>query len=480
MTDDAELLLRFAREGAQDALAEIVRRHIDFVYQTALREVGGNAHSAADVTQEVFLHVARKAGSLAGHRVLKGWLFMTARYLAANLVRAEQRRRRREEKAHAMQTIDNDPAGSADWSEVRPLINAALSGLSARDREAVLLRYFEGCDYVEIGTRFSLTADAARLRVERAVEKMRLALARSGVTSGTGALAAALTAQAGAAAPMGLAASVTATALASGAATGGVATLLILMNTTKIQGALLAAVLLTGSVGLLLQQRAQAKLSGELADLRTASVQRAKLQMENAQLASQVANLPDPLDGELAAARTAADALKRRLAEQSATPLKPLLVPTTAWKNVGQATPGEAFETLQWARSAIDLRALGKLMAFAPGDRAKAEDVFARLSAEVRVKLDLTSPEELAGFMCAMIGPSAGAMVTSATKQGDNDVEVRAEIQGMDGRSDSPRMQFHHAADGWRWVIPTRELHHGLNEIGHEFIPGFIALEGGK
>ena len=480
METDAELLLRYARDGAEDAFAEIVRRHIDFVFQTALRQVGGDAHHASDVAQYVFTEVARRSSSLAHHRVLKGWLFTTARHAAANIVRAERRRRRREQEAHAMQNIANEPEPSADWAEARPLINDALTALSARDRAAVLLRYFEGRDYAEIGARFSLTADAARLRVDRALDKMRIALSRAGVTSGTAALAGALTAQAGIAAPAGLAASVTAVALASGAATGGAATFLILMNTTTIQCALLAAVLLTGSVGLLLQQRSHAKLTDELADLRAASVQRAKLQSENLQLAPRAAELPDPLDEALAAARRTAEELKRRLAEQPLAPLTPGLVPTLAWKNVGQATPGEAFETLQWARSSIDPATLGKLMAFAPGDRAKAEDVFSRLSENARATLNIASPEELVGFACAMIEPSAGARVKSATPQGADDMMVRAEIQRMDGRVDSPTMQFHHAADGWRWVIPTRELHHGLNEVAQRFLTGYPVFEGEK
>jgi hypothetical protein len=328
--------------------------------------------------------------------------------------------------------------------------------------------------------RFSLTTDAARLRVDRALDKMRAALARVGVTSGTAALAIALNAQAGIAAPAGLAVSVTAAALASGAAGGGVTAFLILMHTTKIQGALLAAVLLTGSLGWLLQQQSHAKLADELADLRLVSVQRVKLQRENIQLAVPTAELPDALDDELARARGTADGLKLRLAEQPKTPLAPGLVQTTAWKNVGQATPGEAFETLQWARAAIDIGALGKLMAFAPGDRTKVEEVFSRLPADVRANVELTSPEELAGLMYAMIEPSAGARVAGATKQGEDDVEVRVEIQRMDGRVDKSAMQFHHTADGWRLVIPTRELHHGLNEIGHRFIPGYVPLEGEK
>jgi RNA polymerase sigma factor (sigma-70 family) len=480
MENDDELLLRYARDEAEDAFAEIVRRHIDFVYQTALRQVGGDAHYAADAAQYVFTEVARKAASLAQHRVLKGWLFTTACHASANIVRSDRRRRRREEEAHAMQNVANESEPQADWAGTRPLINDALRSLSDRDREAVLLRYFEGRDYAEIGARFSLTADAARLRIERALGKMRAVLARDGVTSGTVVLASILTAQAGVVAPTGLAASVTATALASGATAGGLTTLLILMNTTKIQVALLATVLLTGSLGLLVQQKVHAKLTHELADVRVANAQRSKLQIENTQLASRAAALPDTMDEELTRARGTAEGLKRQLADKSAPPLAPGLVPTTAWKNVGQATAGEAFETLQWARSAVDPGALGKLIAFAPGDRAKAEDVFARLPENVRSKLDLTSPEELVGFMCAMIDPTAGAAVRAGTMQGKDDMILRTRIQRIDGRVDELNLQFHHATDGWRWVIPSRELDHGLNEIGHRFVDGYLPLSGGK
>src|ERR1051325_6305295 len=171
MENDAELLLRYSRDRAEEAFSEIVRRHLDFVYQTALRQVGGDAHHAADVAQYVFIEVARQAPTLARHRVLKGWLFTTARHAAANIVRAEQRRRRREQEAHAMQTRATDSEQPADWAASRPLINDALSALSERDREAVLLRYFEGREYGEIGVRFSLTADAARLRGDRGLEE---------------------------------------------------------------------------------------------------------------------------------------------------------------------------------------------------------------------------------------------------------------------------------------------------------------------
>lgn len=248
MIEDAELLQRYARDRSEDALAEVVKRHINFVYQVALREVGGDAHHASDVTQGVFIQVAQKAGFLGDHRVLKGWLFNTARYLAANLVRSERRRHRREKEAHTMQQIGNESVAMADWASARPLINDALGTLSKRDREAVLLRYFEERDFAEIGVRLSLTPDAARLRVERALERMRVVLARYGVISTTAALATTLTAQAALPAPAGMATIVTGAALANASCTAAGATgisILTLMSTAKISsGGVVAAIVL--------------------------------------------------------------------------------------------------------------------------------------------------------------------------------------------------------------------------------------------
>src|SRR5688572_2587852 len=89
--DDAELLRRYARRGDAAAFTEVVRRHIDLVHSAALRQVNGDVHLARDVTQLVFVDLARKASSVAGERVLAGWLYLSARYAAAKLVRSEQR-----------------------------------------------------------------------------------------------------------------------------------------------------------------------------------------------------------------------------------------------------------------------------------------------------------------------------------------------------------------------------------------------------
>src|SRR4051812_38928900 len=126
MTDDAELLCRYADEGAEDAFAELVQRHVNFVYSAALRQVNGDAHLAADATQLVFTDLARKARSLVAHRVLAGWLFTSTRFATAKLIRSERRRHAREQEAQLMQDLTQDSsAAQLDWQRVRPVLDEA-------------------------------------------------------------------------------------------------------------------------------------------------------------------------------------------------------------------------------------------------------------------------------------------------------------------------------------------------------------------
>ena len=89
---DSELLARYAEEGSEMAFTELVRRHVDLVHSAALRQVGGNAALAQDVTQTVFIDLARKARTLSSRTVLTGWLYTSTRFAAAKQVRSEQRR----------------------------------------------------------------------------------------------------------------------------------------------------------------------------------------------------------------------------------------------------------------------------------------------------------------------------------------------------------------------------------------------------
>lgn len=215
---DATLLRRYTDEGDDAAFAELVQRYLGLVYHAALRQTNGDTHAAEDVAQTVFTLVARKATSLAQHQTLAGWLHTTTRFTAGRHQRSESRRLRREREAHTMQEISSNENVSTDWERLRPLIDEVLADLNTADRDAVLLRFFSGLSLAEIGARLNVSENAARMRVERALEKLHAMLARRGVASTATALGLALANNVTAAAPAGLALSVTSAALAGATA----------------------------------------------------------------------------------------------------------------------------------------------------------------------------------------------------------------------------------------------------------------------
>jgi RNA polymerase sigma factor (sigma-70 family) len=249
MKDDAALLRSYADDGSEAAFAELVRRHVDLVYGAALRRTGGDAHRAADVAQQVFTTVARQAHTLSRHPVLSAWLHTATRNAALNLMISEQRRKAREQKAAAL-----EPAGIAgtppvEWERVRPVLDAAIDELPETDRGAIVLRFLEQRPYAQLAAALCVSEDAARRRTERALEKLRVALARRGITSTAAALGALVGGQALVSAPAGLAATLASAAVlgASGGA-GLIATFTSLM-TTKIIATAAVSALVAFSVG---------------------------------------------------------------------------------------------------------------------------------------------------------------------------------------------------------------------------------------
>ncbi len=266
MTDDAELLSRYAEERSQAAFAEIVERHLGMVYHAAVRQLGGDAHRANDVAQAVFIMLAEKANQLRGHPSLAGWLHTATRLTAANMVREIARRRSREEAAHSMSENQQTSAHDEEWMKLRPVIDDVLAELATEDREAVLLRFFEGKSFAEIGERLRLSEGSAHKRVERALEKTRGRLTKRGIFSVT-ALAGALGTQAGLAAPVGLSASVmtaASTATIAPAAVSLVATLTF-MATTKIMMGTAALVVAGTAFVFVSEQRAERVARGAMA-----------------------------------------------------------------------------------------------------------------------------------------------------------------------------------------------------------------------
>ncbi len=220
MISDNELLRNYVAEGSETAFAELVQRHLSLVYSAALRRTDGDAPLAEDVTQFVFTALARDAAKLQRHTILSGWLYVATRHAAANAVRSERRRRIREQEAHAMH---ENSASAPDWNQLRPELDRVMDALNERERDAVLLRYFENRPFAEIGLALSISEDAARMRVERALDKLRTLLAQRGISSTAAVLAAMLANQAVVAAPAGLAATVTSGAISGSAALGAAA-----------------------------------------------------------------------------------------------------------------------------------------------------------------------------------------------------------------------------------------------------------------
>jgi RNA polymerase sigma factor (sigma-70 family) len=253
--NDSDLLRRFAEEHADEAFAELVRRRIGLVYSAALRQVGGDAHRAEDVTQEVFIDLARKARSLARHPALIGWLYTSTHFAAAKSNRTEQRRNRREQEAHLMHATSSTSTAEPDWERVHPVLDAAMHELSERDRQTVLLRFFDQQPFARIGQQLGVSENAAQKAVDRALDKLQSALARRGVTSTGAALAVALAGQAAAAAPAALAASVTGAALTGATTATGV---VAWFGASKMVAALGGAVAIAaGGVAVVEHQRAR-------------------------------------------------------------------------------------------------------------------------------------------------------------------------------------------------------------------------------
>jgi len=355
---DQQLLRDYTERRSETAFAELVHRHVDFVYSSALRMVH-DAHLAEDVTQDVFVALAQNARKLAGRAVLSGWLHRTARNLAANAVRSDVRRRVREQKAATMHELLS-PAPGDSWENVAPQLDAALGELSESDRDAVLLRYFERKSAQEMAHILGLSDEAAQKRVNRAVERLRDHFSKRNVAIGTSGLAVVISANAVQAAPVGLATTISANAALAETAvhtsTLISAAKMIAMNTIQ-KTVITAALALVAGAGIYearqatqlreqnrtLQQR-QAAMTEQIRQLQRDRNEVASLSAENQQLKSgqntkellklrgEVGQLRQQLQG-LPSARVAL--LKHKLEEMPDKAIPELkLLTDKDWRNV--------------------------------------------------------------------------------------------------------------------------------------------------
>ena len=216
---DMDLLRQYADGNSDDAFAALVTRHVDLVFSAALRKTG-NPHAAEEITQAVFIILAKKAGRIVDKTILPGWLYQTARLTASSFLRRETRRVRREQEAY-MQTASHAVALDETWQQLAPLLEDAMGQLGDQDRAAVVLRFFGGKSFAEMAAVAGVSENAAKKRVIHALEKLHRYFAKRGVSSTTGIIADAISTHSVQVAPVALAKAVTAIAISKGAAAGG-------------------------------------------------------------------------------------------------------------------------------------------------------------------------------------------------------------------------------------------------------------------
>lgn len=297
MKSDGDLLRQYVDEGSDLAFSELVERHVDLVFSAALRRTRGDSHAACDVSQVVFTRLAREARRLNGHPALAAWLHAATRNAALNLMISEQRRKRREGVAAALFGAE-EPGPGVEWAQLRPVLDGAVDKLSDADRAVVVLRYFQRRTFADIGRVLAVSEDAARMRAERALEKLRMRLARRGITSTAAALGCVISTHGVTAAPVGLSAGLAAAALSASVSVAGAAAGVVTLMSIKTVAIAASVVTVAFFAGSYLSGGIEISVVPSLADSRVIAMLRA----ENGRLASEVERLRTE-DTTVAAAR---------------------------------------------------------------------------------------------------------------------------------------------------------------------------------
>jgi RNA polymerase sigma factor (sigma-70 family) len=475
---DQNLIRAYVRGRCEQSFGELVHRHVDLVHSTALRVVR-DASLAEDVTQRVFLTLAKHSVNLQERSSLTGWLHETARNLAINTVRGEERRRQREQEAAAMSNLESNES-DAVWKQIAPHLDEAIAQLNSVEREVILWRYFERRTAEQIGGRLGLTPEAAQKRVARALDRLRGILAEGGLTVPTASLTVLLSTQAVQSAPVGLAASAITAVSATSAILPATSTLQIIMASTNAKIGLAVVLAASVTTPLVLQHQTNSRLRDEIARLRaepappprvqaapsdTAELERLRREHEELlRLRGQVALLRQQAANPPKVQKEKANSLLAESPESRMLRLNPWMDPavspeipmigSNSWGNAGLATPAAALQTITWALANRDTNTMLAAVGMDPKTREMEEERFSRLPEAVREKYG--SLDALLIALQFKNPPSAtGFRILSQTEDGPDDVTLVVQQQFADGRVGGGWTRLYRDENGsWRSVVP--------------------------
>lgn len=461
MDSDAQLLHQYATQSSESALAEVVRRYVDLVYSAALRRLNGNRSGAADVTQSVFVSVAKNARSLADHPALGAWLHTATRNAALNFMKAEQRRHQVEAAAASDPALD--PETAHDWYSLQTVIDAALDELSEEDRAAIVLRFFQQASFRDVATATGVSEDAARMRTDRALQKLRKRLAARGVTSTASALGLALGQHGVFAAP----ATVTASVIAQACATVPLSsTALGILFMTKMTAPFVSSVVAASLTAGAWVYLAPGVSAGDLQHLRAENARLALATGPSAtdatidavarEYVDRAANVAQRVQARFYAKTQSASSLTNSSATSSSSTraTDPATSADAAdpsrHRNHGIATPRDAYLTFGWAGDSADVDALAKMIWLDPDIRKLALETMANQPRELVAQYP--TPEKFYAFITAaasLEGPPPSADILERKFDNMQPTEVQP------GRLKFPNnYEFQKTDQGWKWVLP--------------------------
>jgi RNA polymerase sigma factor (sigma-70 family) len=249
---DHELIDQFVSDRSQDAFAEIVRRHMNMVYASARRQVH-DLQLAEDVTQAVFIILAKKASQLRHRASLAGWLMKTTHLAGRDALKIESRRKRHEAAAAALAQSGMEQRMTQQNDSLWPQLDSALARLSEADRAAITLRYLEDNSTAELALALGISEPAAAKRITRALDRLRTFLVHKEAMKPAASLAFILDQIPRDAAPAALTHSVIAAATSAAASPAGVAIangVIHIMTWKKIIAAMWLIVASAGAAGI--------------------------------------------------------------------------------------------------------------------------------------------------------------------------------------------------------------------------------------